>query len=900
MKWTCLTLLILASWNVTAITQNGNGSSECEVSLNPNQSYLAQFLKAANKDIKKGQQTVNIKQARFNMAEYILKKGKLPDILKTPSLISRAASFKLRFASLSPDEQQKVRQELIRSALQNYKGAREALIEKLSATLIKQFSQDYTLPSFSHLAATVDSSALELTRFLYEEGISSEGVEATTKNGYKLLIAEIEKRHADDFEKVKSFFINVYALKARESGRTLNLKQFYNAITLRKPGIENHFTLNHIAYLLGEELPIKSLRIQKPYIRLFDSLENLYRQASQLKPASFDKVLDKYQINAESQQVIVENLQSRKRVIFTAAAPGVEIHEEAFSALVKFAEEKDAFIVVFAEAGQPMRLDPLLVNHPLVHIIHDNIEISPWLKANTLPLHFKRQDPNSPLRLPGRGGHRGQIHIIGHPQLREEYVPTNDNHIFPHRILTTGAITKAWYAAKRPIGGVTDDQARDVHVIGALLLEKDSAESGWDGLGTPNTWHPRHIEWSEHSKSFIDNGFRYTFRKELELTRFKPVPKNENLKRQQTLGIDEKLDDVGKHQSLFETYSQSELRKISIQPEYMVFGDEHIGGEDHYSFFQEKREAIKKFKPKRIVLHDLFDGKSINHWESQNMLIMAKKAANNELNLKVELDKVVAYVNQLLLLDDELTVIIVESNHNNWLTRLLKEADKLSQPINDPLVYELIHAALNMDIDPLEYYLTKRSEKILSDPDRKFRESHLTSLIDESRVQFLPKGTSLKVGPADFSIEIGEHGHNGGGFRGAGITLRSTAGRSYTGIVYGHTHSPGRFNRSGNAGASISPRQDYAMAGASATGMAFINVYDDGTFQVHTYDPHSQTYELGEGQYPLPAKEFFFVTEYQSWPRVIEHEEKEKNIDTLDQWRGVSVEDMVNQRYRDN
>ncbi|MCB0392172.1 MAG: hypothetical protein KDD58_12850, partial [Bdellovibrionales bacterium] len=651
---------------------------------------------------------------------------------------------------------------------------------------------------------------------------------------------------------------------------------------------ENHFSENHLAYLLGEDLPIKGHRIQKPYIQLFESLEGLYLQARQQKPASFDKVWDTYTINEQSHEVIVEKLKQNDRVIITAAAPGVEVHEEAFVTLTKIAEDLNTFIILFAEAGQPMLLDPLLVNHPLVHIIHDSIEVSPWLKINTLPLPFKRQDSNSPLRLPGRGGQRGQTHIIGSPQLRDELIPTNDNHLFPHRIVTSGAISKAWYSGKRPISGVTDDGARDVHVIGAVMLEKDRDDSGLDGLGTPNTWHLRQLEWSEHSRSFLDNDVRYSLRSEHKVKRFKPVPKNENKKRLVEENIDERLDDTEKHNQLIKAYQQKTLTKNQVRPEYMVFGDEHIGGEDHFAFFQNKIEAILKYKPKRIVLHDLFDGKSINHWESQNMLIMAKKAANNELNLKAELDKVVAYVNQLLKFDEELSIIIVESNHNNWLTRLLREAEKLSQPINDPLVYELIHSALNMEIDPLEYYMTKRADKILADPDRKFREGYISKLIDDTRVQFLPKGTSLKVGPIDFSIEIGEHGHNGGGFRGAGITLRTTAGRSYTGIAYGHTHSPGRNGRAGNAGASISPRQDYALAGASATGMAFINVYDDGIFQVYNFNPHSQTYELGDGT-PLPAKEFFYSIDGETWPRVIENEEKGKGLDTLDQWRGVSV-----------
>ncbi|MCB0356816.1 MAG: hypothetical protein KDD40_07400, partial [Bdellovibrionales bacterium] len=887
--WLIFFFLFFSQTTLATENVEDNNHNECEVVLNPDKPLLAQFLRVANKEIQENKKTktISLSQARFSIADSIARKKKVPNTLQIPSIISKLATFKEKFASLSDEQQAKIRKELLKSAMSSHKDARNAILEKLGETLIKQFKKDYTLPSFSKLAEVVDSTAVELTELLYGESHSEDGKETTAKKGYQLLIEEIQRKHADAFEEVKANFIQIYSVKARASWRTLTLKQFYSAIILKKPGIDRHFSENHLAYLLGEELPIKGHRIQKPYIQLFESLESLYNQARQLKPDSFDKVWDSYQINEESHDVIVQMLKDKDRVILTSAAPGVEVHEEAFVALTKFAEKMDAFIVVFAEAGQPMRLDPLLVNHPLVHIVHDSIEISPWLKINTLPLPFKRQDANSPLRLPGRGGQRGQTHIIGHPQLRDELIPTIDNHLFPHRIVTTGAISKGWYSGRRPISGVTDDGARDVHIIGAVLLEKDNQESGLDGLGTPNTWHIRQIEWSEHSKSLLDNGTSYSFRPEQKLKRFKPIPKNEYEARLKEENIEEHLDASEKHNRLISAYQAKELIETPVRPEYLVFGDEHVGGEDNYSFFQNKINAIKKYRPKRIVLHDLFDGKSINHWESQNLLIMAKKAANNELNLKAELDKVVAYVNFLLNMDSELGIIIVESNHNNWLTRLLREAEKLSQPINDPLVYELIHSALNMDIDPLEYYMTRRAEKVLADPDRKFREGYLTQLIDDTRVQFLPKGTSLKVGPADVSIEVGEHGHNSGGFRGGGISMRTTAGRSYSAIVNGHTHSPGRNGRAGNVGASIF-RPDYGIAGASATGMAFGTIYADGIFQVYIYNPHSQSYELGEGK-PLPANEFFYSFDGEEWPRVIQHEEKGKGLDTLDQWRGVSV-----------
>jgi hypothetical protein len=64
------------------------------------------------------------------------------------------------------------------------------------------------------------------------------------------------------------------------------------------------------------------------------------------------------------------------------------------------------------------------------------------------------------------------------------------------------------------------------------------------------------------------------------------------------------------------------------------------------------------------------------------------------------------------------------------------------------------------------------------------------------------------------------------------------------------------------------------------------NIYDDGTFQVHIFDHNSQSYELGAQGKPLPPEEFFYELGNIKWPRLNRHEEKGKNIDTLDQWSG--------------
>ncbi|MCB0392604.1 MAG: hypothetical protein KDD58_15045, partial [Bdellovibrionales bacterium] len=187
MKTFLLTLvfLLLSTLVFAAEESIEETTSECELALNPEKPMLSQFLRLANKEVPK-EKKVSVSQAQFSVASFISSKGKLPNTLQIPTLISRVATFKNIFASLSENEQLKIRNELLNSTISSLKAARAAIVEKLSSAVIKQFSKDYTLPSFSKLAEVVDSTAIELTEYLYGEKLAEEGKESTAKKGYKL------------------------------------------------------------------------------------------------------------------------------------------------------------------------------------------------------------------------------------------------------------------------------------------------------------------------------------------------------------------------------------------------------------------------------------------------------------------------------------------------------------------------------------------------------------------------------------------------------------------------------------------------------------------------------------------------------------------------------------------
>lgn len=728
---------------------------------------------------------------------------------------------------------------------------RNALMEKTSAEIVSQFKNTFKRPNLAKVLEKIQTTPKELAYLL---NIQGDGIYTAEQILENMLFKRARETNADDFNRIAQSLKMAYKARASKYRRTLSLEQLYYGVLEKFPNLrDSGFNMNDLSYMVGDGfLPSmiedgKTVQIKGavehplPYeFSLFKGLMDLYHRTRRDSPNQFERVVDLYKLDEAHHQKIIDQFKAHKRMIVTWAAPRVEIDKDLFNSMLEYAKEQDAFIVVVPEAGQAMELDPILLNHPNVFICINTIEFTPWLKLNALPLPGKRIDPLSNLRAPSRGGDRGVVNIVGHPQMRDEILPTADNEFFPHRLISTGSVSKAWYNSKFIIGHVTDQQARDVHMLGFLVVEKDKANSGIDGTGTANTVHTRHVEYIPESKSIIDLGRRYTAK-----------------------------------------------GSVDVRPEVMVPGDDHVGHE-HLEFAREKIRIIKKYRPLKYVSHDVFDGTSINHWEAQNPLIMAKKALAGELNLTQELTRVVHFMNAILSADPEIVVVIDDANHNAWLVRLLQEMQKLGQPQNDPMVAELWNAWHNLGMQPLEYFLIERAKKIMNDPDLVRRTNFVPALIDPSRVQFIDAGQSLKVGPQHRMVEIGEHGHHSGGMTKAALSLRMSAGRAYNGIVYGHTHSSGRNFRSANAGASIG-KGSYAIGGPSAVDMGFVFIYGDGSLQLHHYDDKSLSWALEANDNVAPAINY----EYRNrdlgitYPRVVIQEDQKMNLDTIDQFRSV-------------
>lgn len=171
-------------------------------------------------------------------------------------------------------------------------------------------------------------------------------------------------------------------------------------------------------------------------------------------------------------------------------------------------------------------------------------------------------------------------------------------------------------------------------------------------------------------------------------------------------------------------------------------------------------KVLNKYKPKHLVLHDFFDGISVNHHIEHRILARAMFGDKNDLS------KELAFASSELkeLSDKVSNVVIVKSNHDEFIDKWLNEGKYVSDERNHIIGLELALAKAKGS-DPLEYGL------------RKYHSFN--------NVKFLKSDESFKVSKK--AIECGAHGHRGAnGSFGSAPNLE----RCYQNIVYGHSHSP--------------------------------------------------------------------------------------------------------------
>lgn len=300
-----------------------------------------------------------------------------------------------------------------------------------------------------------------------------------------------------------------------------------------------------------------------------------------------------------------------------------------------------------------------------------------------------------------RFGQAKKSFIVGSPKQQLEHV-ANSPRANARALMSTGVCTLPHYKDNR-IGNIASHD----HIQGGLIVEVD------DDTGV---FYARQFQ-SKHDGSFIDLSRMY-------------LPKG---------------------------------RSKTVRPEFLVAGDIHEDEIDE-SAYRAFIQQVQTYKPKRVVLHDIFNGSSINPHEVGKIMGRAQRARHGKLSLGAELYSLGQRLEDLEKhLPKDTTVYVVKSNHDLFLDRYLESGRFTGDPENVQLSVKLAYAMIDGK-DPLQTGIKEVY-------------GHLSK-----RIKFLSLDSDLEV----FGWQLGMHGHIGpSGSRGSMNSMEYSLGKG----VVAHNHS---------------------------------------------------------------------------------------------------------------
>jgi len=246
-------------------------------------------------------------------------------------------------------------------------------------------------------------------------------------------------------------------------------------------------------------------------------------------------------------------------------------------------------------------------------------------------------------------------------------------------------------------------------------------------------------------------------------------------------------------------------RPTNAKTEALVLGDLHVGDTDPKTRAA-NYEMIDFFKPKRLVLHDLLSGHSINPHEKDNVVTRIQDWNDGRLNLEKELRDANRELKNLARAMGKRDIYVVASNHDFFLDRYLERGEFLKEPWNANLALKLA-SQMCEGRNPVEEGI-----KIMGGLP--------------SNVHFLDLNSDLKV----WGCQLASHGHRGNsGAKKGNATSRELAhGKSIT----GHTHSPEKIRNTFIVGTSTKLNLPYTDGSASSWMAANAVLYEGGLVQL--------------------------------------------------------------------
>lgn len=406
---------------------------------------------------------------------------------------------------------------------------------------------------------------------------------------------------------------------------------------------------------------------------------------------------------------IKKNISKSKTIFLTTLVNGQFAHKGFIGSIETFLKKNNAKLAFIPSHDPAHNLDNKIEWHfdeDLIRkkypIIFDQYDLNSNLHISGIRVTAKQINPTTGL---GRISQGQGSFIFASPKQSLEFMP-NSNVKLPHAMMSTGACTIPNYNTSRGNSLRTAFLAEYDHVIGGLIVE----------IKDDKIYHFRHVQ-ADSKGNFID------------------------------LGVE---------------YSPKGTKKISGD---LVMGDYHAGEHDEPTV-KANEDLANRIKAKKIFLHDMFNGMSINHHEDHNIIVRAQRARKNQLSLEKELEITSQEMDRVAGWKSVQEVIMVKSNHDEFLIRWLMDARFNKDPLNFQMGCKLADSAVNSQ-DPLKVGIEM-----------------IKPMKHAKKITWLQRDEDYKIA----GVECGSHGDKGpNGSRGTKKNLENAYGKA----IIGHSHTPG-------------------------------------------------------------------------------------------------------------
>jgi hypothetical protein len=399
------------------------------------------------------------------------------------------------------------------------------------------------------------------------------------------------------------------------------------------------------------------------------------------------------------------------KYIITTAVAGARPHLGFVNALKNFAAREGAQIVVMpcesitnSFENETASFDAEF-SDPQYEFVNQNTHLNDNICLCSIQVSAKQIRPITGL---ARIGNRNGSFVFASPKQFLEYMPCGNSIEDNFSIMTPGACTQPRYYSDRFVSKRLSYIAEHDHTIGAIVVE----------IVDNQLFNFRHVQ-ADEDGAFIDFGTKYN--------------------------------------------ADGTIEQVEVN---VVYGDLHgvsVDTEALGAF----NAAIADLNVNRVIMHDVFDGLSINHHVT-TIGAMAKRSKEGLSDLKVELAATLELIKHIDNLVQPKSIVVVKSNHDEVIDRYVSEGRYVFDPHNHELALKI---ALGMfqGKDLLQHGMNIVADELGMDP------------VPE-KVEFLTRKSSYKIA----GVECGSHGDLG--LNGAKASLASME-KVYGNCIIGHAHT---------------------------------------------------------------------------------------------------------------